>query len=81
MLGQNRQVIFKEDMYDVINDAHIHGTKHLGYKGTFKKVIDAFIFFKATASWMPMQKLLFLCSQYDNSVNEINAAKYTYIHT
>ena len=42
MLGQFRQVIFKEDMYDVIHNAHIQGTKHLGYKGTYKKVIVCF---------------------------------------
>ena len=38
MLGQNRQVIFKEDMYDVIRNAHKNGSKHRGYKGTFNKV-------------------------------------------
>ena len=38
MLGQNRQVIFKEDMYDVIHNAHKMGQKHRGYKGTFNKV-------------------------------------------
>ena len=38
MLGQHRQVIFKEDMFDVIDNAHKYGEKHRGYKGTFKKV-------------------------------------------
>lgn len=38
MLGQHRQVIFKEDMFDVIDNAHKHGHKHRGYKGTFKKI-------------------------------------------
>ena len=38
MLGQHRQVIFKEDMYSVINIAHVNGERHRGYKGTFNKV-------------------------------------------
>ena len=38
MLGENRQVIFKEDMFDVISNAHINGGRHRGYKGTFNKV-------------------------------------------
>uniref|UniRef100_A0A7M5UYT5 Integrase catalytic domain-containing protein n=1 Tax=Clytia hemisphaerica TaxID=252671 RepID=A0A7M5UYT5_9CNID len=38
MLGQHRQVIFKEDMYSVINTAHVNGERHRGYKGTFSKI-------------------------------------------
>lgn len=38
MLGQHRQVIFKEDMFDVIDNAHKNGERHRGYKGTFKKI-------------------------------------------
>ncbi|XP_047136157.1 SCAN domain-containing protein 3 [Hydra vulgaris] len=38
MLGQNRQLIFKEDMFDVIEAAHKNGSKHRGYKGTFVKL-------------------------------------------
>eukprot|EP00795_Rhopilema_esculentum_P014248 gene14248-5274_t len=42
MLGQNRQVIFKEDMYDVIQNAHKNGSKHRGYKGTFNKINETY---------------------------------------
>lgn len=38
MLGEHRQVIFKEDMFGVIDSAHKTGEKHRGYKGTFKKI-------------------------------------------
>ena len=33
-------------MYDVIQNAHTQGTKHLGYKGTFKKVLIPYLFIK-----------------------------------
>ena len=38
MLGQHRQVIFKEDMFDVIDNAHRNNDRHRGYKGTFRKI-------------------------------------------
>ena len=38
MLGQHRQVIFKEDMFGVIENAHKNNERHRGYKGTFNKV-------------------------------------------
>eukprot|EP00794_Sanderia_malayensis_P003647 gene3647-4164_t len=42
MLGQNRQVIFKEDIYDVILNCHKNGEKHRGYKGTFNKINETY---------------------------------------
>ena len=38
MLGHHRQVIFKEDMFGVIENAHKNNDRHRGYKGTFNKV-------------------------------------------
>ena len=44
MLGHHRQVIFKEDMFGVIENAHKNNDRHRGYKGTFNKVRSPYLF-------------------------------------
>lgn len=82
MLGEHRQVIFKEDMYQVIHSAHVNGERHRGYKGTFKKV-SFYVFFvhililNDQSYKLPKAKVWLFCLKLQNCLPTKVSLKYT----